>query len=776
MNIDESRDRCKIPELNAAKLKRVAFCVDVEIAGTSRPSEPEEDGGTGLSDGKWSKAQEQNHNKTTKTSDLKGDCVNSNIPEGTAIEKSNDCDSNTKTGESKQSDNKNEEAKVNGQGKEPSRKQEKKRKSEEERKERKQRKRRQAEANGSIPLELIRDETNSSTGASSHGSSKGQDQPTTDPLRIYRRCCQLRETGVLKKLVEQVSSPSSILAESPGTVDVLDLTGYRMNLTDTVTFSDWLAIVPVRKLILQNCGLTDEAVRIILAGLLSVKAIEESRYRRELAKRTGSEIIHGVERFGAIEKLCLKDNSMIGPEGWRHIGLFIHMSRSLKGIDLSGIPFPRPPVVANGPGPLAKPGKPVIDVSTVFANALAQRLAGDHLAELVLNECYPSPEDVEKICDAASAIGLRRLGLANNGLAKEGLEHVVRYLRAGYCEGLDLGGNDVNDHLDLLASAIDRNHPLSALSLADCALAPKSLPPLLQALSCLPNFRFIDLSHNRDLFSTQPDSLAMLRRYLPQMPELKRIHLADVSLSSDHAIGLAEILPDCRKLCHINILENPNIQALAAATDAATQEEACALYTSLMTAVRVSRTLIAIDVDVPSADNNEVVKALASQIVAYSLCNLERGALVEEFSNSTDHVASEKHVVPVPDILVHIVGHVDGEGENGPETEPAPDEDYVIGGTGVVKALGVCLGNADYNTPESLLDLSSPSSGTSTPLRRISHVAVAKKPRDMSKNLLNSARKIRARLQPALIREDRAGNDVKYREFPFMSYSHPPTC
>jgi hypothetical protein len=145
---------------------------------------------------------------------------------------------------------------------------------------------------------------------------------------------------------------------------------------------------------------------------------------------------------------------------------------------------------------------------------------------------------------------------------------------------------------------------------------------------------------------------------------------------------------------------------------------------------------------------------------------------MEEFSNSTDHIASEKHVVPVPDILVHIVGHVDGDGENDPEAEPAPDEDYVIGGTGVVKALGVCLGNADYNAPDSLLDLSSPC-GTSTPLRRISHVAVTKKPRDMSKNLLNSARKIRARLQPALIREDRAGNDVKYREFPFMSYSRP---
>ncbi|OAX82587.1 hypothetical protein ACJ72_03064 [Emergomyces africanus] len=43
MNVDRHRDRCKITELNQAKLRRVAFCVDVEIAGMSRRSESEEE-------------------------------------------------------------------------------------------------------------------------------------------------------------------------------------------------------------------------------------------------------------------------------------------------------------------------------------------------------------------------------------------------------------------------------------------------------------------------------------------------------------------------------------------------------------------------------------------------------------------------------------------------------------------------------------------------------------------------------------------------------------
>jgi hypothetical protein len=206
------------------------------------------------------------------------------------------------------------------------------------------------------------------------------------------------------------------------------------------------------------------------------------------------------------------------------------------------------------------------------------------------------------------------------------------------------------------------------------------------------------------------------------------------------------------------VLENPKIEALAAAKDSATQEEACALYASFTAAVRVSRTLIAIDIDVPTADNNEVVKALASQIVAYSLHNLERGELVALSPAPEGAAGEDKYDVPVPEILAHIVGG----NANEEDAQLVPDEDYVIGGTGVVKALGICLGNA-----ESAMDglESRPTSGASTPVRRFSQAPVGKRPRDMSKNLLESARKIRVRLQPALVREDRAGNDLNYRMF-----------
>lgn len=773
MNLDQSRDRCKITQLNQAKLHRVAFCVDVEIAGVSHRDTDEDAPPTNqlrqsLPDSnrhksKKAEAKEKGKEEAGALKNPQAAVAEKEAPTPTPPSPTDTQSTLPATTQPEAPSSKpSTDHKSNGEVKDPTRKQEKKKRSEEERKERKERKRRQAVANGSIPLQLdaSHDDDEGSATAANTSRSKSQSHPTTDPVRIYRRCCQLRETPVLKRVIDEISSPSSTLAESPGTVAALDLGNFPITTQDISTLSDWLAVVPVRKLILDNCALTDMSVRAILAGLLSTKTVEQMRHRRRRARRLESVVLK-EERWGVVEKLSLKDNPKIGKEGWRHIGLFVHLSKSLKAIDLSGIPFPKCRPAADGL--MSNEHHAVADdVCDTFAEALAERFNGDHLEELLMSECKPSPEQTKRICKAATKQGLRRLGFANNDITREGLEHVVEYLKTGKCEGLDLGGNPIKDDLDLISKAIEPEQPLYALSLADCSLNPSVICPLLQALTQLHNLRFIDFSHNPELFSRLPNALGAFRRFLPKMPSLKRIHLADVDLSSDHIIGLAEVLPECPSLCHLNILENPQISSLASKVDAASQEEACAVYASMMAAVRVSRTIIAVDIDVPSAENNEVVKALASQIVAYSLRNLEGGAIAEELSETISSLPGAKDV-PVPEILQHIVGNANTGAEEpcDEEDEAAPDEDYVIGGTGVVKALGVCLGNLDQQGNDALGEQSAPASGTTTPRRRKSR-GVVKRPRDMSKNLLESARNIRVRIQSALIREDRAGNDANY--------------
>lgn len=662
--------------------------------------------------------------------------------------------------------------------KDTTKKREKKKRSEEERKARKEKKRRLAEANGTLPVELIRDELNGSQSSLSTpgtGTPRAQASPTTDPVRIYRRCCQLRETPILKKITEQLGASVSAIG-SPGVVAKLDLTGYWLQLPDLITLGDYLAVVPVKELIMENCGLTDEGVRVILAGLLAAKP--PTQFSRRSAGIKQGEVSQG----GVVESVVFKNNIKIGRDGWRYICLFINMCRSLKSMDLSKVPFPQAPEQAASPASHAHIGPHHLsrttssssatnELSYLLSKAIGERLAGKDFELLNVAECGISTEQLSDLIDGVNKSGLRRLGLAGNNITPEGMTHITRFLRSGHCEGLDLGGNDLRDQLSVIADALDENSALYALSLADCSLNPDSLWTLFPALVKLKNFRFIDLSQNHDLFETSPSALSLLRRYLPKMPILKRIHLSDVSMTPEQAIALAEILPDTPSLAHVSIMDNPKLALLADAKGEADQEEACALYASLMAAVRVSKTIICIDIEVPSNDSSEIVKALAKQVVAYCLWNMERGP-VAEISEAVAAI-SEPHggekEVAVPDVLLHLVGHVEGFHENHDNDEPAPDDDYVIGGTGVVKALGICLRNRgnDSRRPSAdrtFSEMSEAHSGSETPRTPVN----GGKAKQMSKNLLGSARKIRARLQPALVKEARSDDQNNYQRLLFL--------
>ncbi len=244
------------------------------------------------------------------------------------------------------------------------------------------------------------------------------------------------------------------------------------------------------------------------------------------------------------------------------------------------------------------------------------------------------------------------------------------------------------------------------------------------------------------------------------------MHLADVSLSSEQAIALAEILPEVKSLAHINLLENPDLVRLADARTEDMQEEACALYTSLLAAVRVSKTLVKIDIDDPSSESGELLKALANRVVVYTMRNLQGVPDIRDSSTTDSALKLEKY----PDVLRHIVGHEEDYPTvaEDDDSELAPDEDYVIGGTGVAKALACVLKNrgndSGRQSGEFTRELEDGAATTRSQLP-------PGKAKDMSKHLLATARKIRARLQPALasakasVKED-LGN---YREFSSFS-------
>lgn len=600
MNVDPNRERCLVPELDLAKLRRVSFSVDVEIAGG--PKYKDDDNGTT----KQNKAKDKKIKERAEGEALKH-------PEAVTDtkEKADDLDTSTDdaiaaSGPSSPPLDGTPESEIkeddDGQPGKPQR-------TDEEKRERKERKRRKAEESGQLPVELSQDGMIKSAIASQTttppvsgtATPKSQDRPTTDPVRIYRRCCQLRETPILKRITEQLMAPNCTLPDDPGVVTELDLTGSRLQLADVVTLSDWLAIVPVRRLLLEDADLIDEGVRLILAALLASKKPEPIKRRNGI--HLPSQPIGGM-----VEKVTLKNNPRIGRDGWKHIALFLYMCRSIKAFDVSMLQFPQtisPPTQDTAIKPPSRmpqtAGRPV-DTAELLNKALVERLGGSTLQELTMAECGLNSDQIRKIVDGATMCGAGRLGFAGNHLDDEGFEHVLSYVRSGVCTALDLGSNDLRGKLGRLGAALSstENCPFWGISLAGCNLDTASLKDLLPALVNLHDFRFIDLSHNRSLFEGdgEASSLQLLRRYIPKLKLLKRLHLRDVGLGVKHAISLAEVLPENPSLAHLTILENPKLSALATNTDESSQEEACALYASLTAAVRVSRSIVCIDIDV----------------------------------------------------------------------------------------------------------------------------------------------------------------------------------
>lgn len=784
LNVDTHRERCPIADLKQSKLRRVAFCVDVEIAPmpkyadgaagkmaggigavgdkTQKRKIAEKGEGEALKNSKILEAQKEQDGEIKATGEQ--------VPKEPNFEGSDVGPAAVPIGAKETTADAQTEKAAD------TKKKEKKKKSEEERKARKERKRKLAEANGMIPMEIRYDSDSSSGSTHTPGRPKSpQVMPTTNPVRIYRRCCQLRETPILKKLTEQLSDPANCSSE-PGLVEKLDLTGYWMQLPDLVTLGDYLAVVPVKEVILENCGLTDEGLRVILAGLLAAKK-PDSRRRRSVTTPDGL-----ASQGGVVERLVLKNNKL-GPEGWKHLCLFIYLCRSLKFLDISSIPFPSP----------AKNGKTSkFELCHLLAQSIGDRLGSSTLSLLNLGDTGINSQQLGTVIDGAIKCGVKRIGFAHNDIDAQGITHIARYVSSGKCDGLDLGGNDLREHLEVLVDSMTESCPLWALSLAECNLKPASLCKLLPQLVKLPCLRFIDFSHNHELFSSNPSAISVLRRqvpydparvstvmltiahrYLPKMINLKRIHIADCAMSSEQAIALAEIIPEIPGLAHISFTENPEIARLADTNTEEGQEEACALFASLLAATRLSSNLVCVDIEVPNEQSSDLVKALAKQVVAYCLANLERLPVSELTAAAVgqSELSSAKRELEYPDVLQHLVGH-DVENLNGPESDvdSAPDEDYVIGGTGVVKALACCLNNRGHESRqqsgEFILDVEN---GMSTPTRADVPAAKAK---ELSKHLLLSARKIRMRLQPAITKARAARDDTHaYRK----TTHHPPS-
>jgi hypothetical protein len=237
------------------------------------------------------------------------------------------------------------------------------------------------------------------------------------------------------------------------------------------------------------------------------------------------------------------------------------------------------------------------------------------------------------------------------------------------------------------------------------------------------------------------------------MHALRKIDLENTSMTSDHAIALCEILPEVKQLAYFNLSKNPLVQSGYGKVDEGYMEEGAALYTALVTAVKVSQTIVRVDIDEPGLAAGNVIHGLAQRLLDYCLRNIEAGAIDEDWTAKIPEISKETQHVPSPEECPLYGGWAHPELDD--DQIWKDEESYVVGGTGVVKALGVCLGNkpqhAARGAPTDLATLQRSATNSSAGSLDGEDYE-SEKANEMSKALFSRAQDIKQRIQPALRR------------------------
>jgi len=219
---------------------------------------------------------------------------------------------------------------------------------------------------------------------------------------------------------------------------------------------DYLAVVPVKELVMENCGLTDEGVRVILAGLLSAKFPEWER-RKVKKGKWGGVVSRWLRGEGCLQK------QWQDWERWLALHLHIHRYVSVTQIDgfiKSSIPpapgrdtVPRPSHLTRT---ISASSTTHPEVSCVLSKAIGERLAGREFELLNIAECGMTTEQLGDLIDWSHQVWFTAVSELRKQNYHEGMQHVARYIRDGKCEGLDLAGNDLRDQLGVDCRCLNR--------------------------------------------------------------------------------------------------------------------------------------------------------------------------------------------------------------------------------------------------------------------------------------------------------------------------------
>ncbi|CAK9442247.1 uncharacterized protein LODBEIA_P59900 [Lodderomyces beijingensis] len=355
---------------------------------------------------------------------------------------------------------------------------------------------------------------------------------------IYTRCCHLREILPIPATIKQLKNKTAPL-------EVLKMLNPKPTLIDVLSFSDFIAITPINTVIFDNVTMTTEMLKCFLVSLINNHALE---------------------------KLSLR-NVAIDHHGWKLLCAFLAENKTIKKLDISQqrVKAETSPDCIRG------------NLNwTLFIESLAY--CGG-IEELVINGCKLPDKVFQTLINKAVKVATRRLGVAAIEMNMAKAQMVAEYISdpESKCVGVDIAFNDLSrGQLRPFIDAFNTGSTnLLFLSLNATNLSNiKEARELLKSLIHVKSLRFLDLSSIPKLF---PEIISSLAEFLPQFPNLRRIHLDLNELTSQSIGTIAMFLYKVPMLVHVSLLGNRNLNHSVAAT--------------IYSAVKQSKTLFALDID-----------------------------------------------------------------------------------------------------------------------------------------------------------------------------------
>ncbi|KAI8374742.1 uncharacterized protein BYT42DRAFT_417975 [Radiomyces spectabilis] len=382
------------------------------------------------------------------------------------------------------------------------------------------------------------DDTSRSEKENTQPPSSIKCQTPQELLTVYETACRNKEEPTLDKLVTML-----ITCQHMDHLTTIDLSNQAIYRRSAEPLADLLSLdFRLKKLILNNCALEDDVIKILLHGLLLKDQLEE---------------------------LSLANNKKIRGAGFKYIAIYTKTSTALRKLDLS----------------FTTPDKKSIQ-------HLAHGIESSSLHTLRMNSCSLRPPQLEVLANGIrQSRSLRHVSLCDNRITHQGALWIGVMLRDYdghvFSQGLTelaLDHNDIRQGIQYIAQALRRNQSLRSLSLQDCKLDSKGCALIGEALKYNQSLENLNISFN-GLNAPSIEGIQALKRALYVNRSLKELSLAASGLGSEAAVELAESLPENKALVRLDLSKNEAMDLAG--------------LLALAAGVRINYSIVFLDVSVP---------------------------------------------------------------------------------------------------------------------------------------------------------------------------------